>query len=43
VVCFGADGLLTGVLSVGSPRALAQGRRLVGTSWDGALAWVNQL
>jgi len=43
VVCFGADGLLTGVLSVGNPRALAQGRRLVGTSWDGALAWVNQL
>lgn len=43
VVCFGSGGQLTGVLSVSNPRALAQGRRLIGSVWAEAIAWANQL
>lgn len=43
LVCFGKDGLLTGVLSVSNPRVLGQGRRLVGSPWEVALAWAGHL
>lgn len=46
VVLFGGqDGRLVGVLTVGNPRALAQGRRLVaaGTAWPQAEEWLAGL
>jgi NADPH-dependent 2,4-dienoyl-CoA reductase/sulfur reductase-like enzyme len=46
VVLFGdGDGHLVGVLTIGNPRALAQGRRLVaaGTSWSHAEEWLAGL
>ena len=43
VVCFGRAGRLTGVLSINNTGVLAQGRRLVGSSWSEALTWANAM
>jgi NADPH-dependent 2,4-dienoyl-CoA reductase/sulfur reductase-like enzyme len=43
LVCFGRDDELTGVLSISNPRALAQGRRLIGSPWHEAITWAEQL
>jgi NADPH-dependent 2,4-dienoyl-CoA reductase/sulfur reductase-like enzyme len=45
VVCFGEAGVLTGVLTMGNPRAAARGRQLVGagTSLAAATEWADAL